>query len=109
MFKYQLIDVKQKTDKDVTFGTCQLCMRVSDHTYSVYTFTNVDTGDVIDIQPGIWSWGDFDYPPDVHILDLAKFFNDHTLLVPIDDPNVMWRILHDIDDGDDYYNGTLYQ
>lgn len=77
MSKVKLIDVKNKVEEDVEFGTCELCFGIADHHYTVMEF-EVD-GKLQEVELGMWSWGDYidcSYEiKDVNILQFAEWLN----------------------------------
>ena len=73
--KYKLIDIKQKTE-EVEFGTCELCMYISDLTTEHYVFED-ENGKIITIEGGCWNWGDYIYYTyaDINIIDFAAYIS----------------------------------
>lgn len=59
----KLVDYTSET-KEVTFGTCEVCMRTGTLTEEAYIFRN-DNGEKLAIPVGHWSWGDYDIYYDV--------------------------------------------
>lgn len=88
MAKYFLVDVVEEFEEDVEFGTCELCMFVADHRYSVFIMKNAETGKEYPIEMGTWSWGDYfddmTHFIGVNIGDFAEFL--HTYNGFPDDP-----------------------
>ena len=56
--KYQLIDVKNKIEQEVMFGTCDLCQHVGTHYYDVLIFMD-EEGEVYEVENGFWSWREY--------------------------------------------------
>ena len=56
--KYRLIDVENRTEENVQFGTCDLCQYVGTHYYDVLLFED-ENGNVYREENGFWSWGDY--------------------------------------------------
>lgn len=81
MAKYFLVDIVEEVEKDVQFGTCELCMYVADHRYSIFIMKNAETGKEYPIEMGTWSWGDYfddmTHFTDVNIGDFAEFLHTY--------------------------------
>ena len=75
----KLTNLITKIEKDVTFGTCEICMSVHDHVYSEYEFKD-DKGNELLIETGYWDWGDYIslYSVD-NVGKLAQYFLDNPI------------------------------
>lgn len=74
--KYKLIDVKQQYEKDVQFGTCELCFMTGSLYYSIYVLED-ENGETFELEDGYWSWGQwYDLlDVDVNVLEIADWLN----------------------------------
>ena len=74
--KYKLIDIEQRTQEGVEFGTCELCMYISDLTTEHYVFED-ENGKIITIEGGCWDWGSYSHYTyaDINILDFAAYIS----------------------------------
>jgi hypothetical protein len=55
--RFKLVDVDWETEENVEFGTCELCHRVGNLYYPVYTFED-ETGKIHQFDGYAWDWGD---------------------------------------------------
>lgn len=55
--KVKIVDIREETEHDVEFGTCEICMGTGDLTRFWITFEV--NGDRVDKENGYWSWGDY--------------------------------------------------
>ena len=72
--KYKLIDIYLRTEEDVEFGTCELCMYVGDLTTQNFVFQD-EKGKTITLEGGEWDWGSYyNYCyRDVNVIDFAEY------------------------------------
>lgn len=70
----KLIDVREEVEKDVEFGTCELCFSVGDLEKTVYILQD-DEGNIHEVEGGEWSWGDYYNNIDTieNLIDFAGF------------------------------------
>lgn len=55
----KLIDLRSEVEKDVQFGTCELCFYTSDLEREFLIFQD-DTGQTKEIATGYFSWGEYE-------------------------------------------------
>ena len=55
--KYKLVDIIRE-EKDVQFGTCELCQRMGTLSYDVLVFED-ENGMKFKEENGGWSWGEY--------------------------------------------------
>lgn len=72
--KYKLIDIYLRTEEDVEFGTCELCMYVRDLTTQNFVFQD-EKGKTITLEGGEWGWDSYyNYCyRDVNVIDFAEY------------------------------------
>lgn len=58
VMEYKLINVINKAEENVWFGTCELCEYMGTHHYDVLVFEN-EQGKQFEIENGYWCWGDY--------------------------------------------------
>lgn len=56
--KIKLIDCEEY-ERVEQFGTCDLCMHMGTAEYRTFTFENVATGELFDVEAQEWDCGDF--------------------------------------------------
>lgn len=66
----KLIDFRSETEKDVEFGTCELCFYTSDLEKGFFVFQD-DTGATREIETGYWDLGD--YVNEYYIENIPQF------------------------------------
>lgn len=92
--KYKLIDVKQEVEEDVAFGTCELCMYVVDHQYTVAVIED-EEGNVFELENGYWSCGDYfiySYESIENVIDFAAWFSEQDLPSDLDE-STFWGLV----------------
>ena len=74
--KYKLIDIYLRTEEDVEFGTCELCMYVGDLTTQNFVFQD-EKGKTITLEGGEWDWGSYYYFTyvDVNVIEFAEYIS----------------------------------
>ena len=70
--KYKLVEVLNKTEEDVEFGTCELCSYLGTHQYDILIFRD-ESGLEYEFEDGYWDWGD--YTTRWYIDNYIKFAN----------------------------------
>ena len=71
--RYKLVDADSITERDVQFGTCELCMYTSDLTTTTFTFED-EQGNIIDVEGGYWDWGFYDdFSSGLNYIDFAEY------------------------------------
>ena len=68
--KIKLIDCEEY-ERVEQFGTCDLCMHMGTAEYRTFTFENVATGELFDVEAQEWRYGDFFRAEDID--NLARF------------------------------------
>lgn len=68
--KVKLIDCVEY-ERVEQFGTCDLCMYMGTAEYRTFTFENVATGEIFDVEAQEWCYGDFSRAEDID--NLARF------------------------------------
>lgn len=68
--KIKLIDCEEY-ERVEQFGTCDLCMHMGTAEYRTFTFENVSTGELFDVEAQEWCYGDFFRAEDID--NLARF------------------------------------
>lgn len=72
----KLVDLRSETTSDVTFGTCEICMRTGSLYQEWFVFEDGD-GNTYEIETGGWDWGDYDYYYEVeNLADFCQFILD---------------------------------
>lgn len=81
--KLKLIDIVDEVDYDVQFGTCELCMYVSDLYYNTYVVED-EKGERHNFVDGCWSWGDWmpilSSYRDMNVIELAEWVNQQEFI-----------------------------
>ena len=74
--KYKLIDIYSNTEKDVEFGTCELCMYIRDLTTEHYVFQD-ESWKTITLEGVIWDLGSFSSYTyrNVNVIDFAEYIS----------------------------------
>lgn len=56
--KYTLVDVENEVERDVQFGSCDLCYHLGTHYYDNLIFQD-ENGQKYRVENGEWSWGSY--------------------------------------------------
>ena len=84
-YRVRLLAYREDTEYDVTFGTCEVCMRTGMADNPVYTFefTDTETGkeEVRDINGYEWDWGDYNTVDIYNVITFGDWLEDNTITV----------------------------
>lgn len=100
--KYKFIKIDQEVEKDVQFGTCELCEYVADLYQNFLIFEDENKKEV-KMEVGSWDWGDYDEPywwSRITETDLIHFA-DYIKNIEVKDEEDLWRKI------DSYFNKLI--
>ena len=98
--KYKLIDIYLRTEEDVEFGTCELCMYVGDLTTQNFVFQD-EKGKTITLEGGEWDWGSYSHYSyrEINVIDFAEYISTLEIEnLDLEFPSIVWGF-------DDYMEG----
>ena len=84
-YRVRLLEYREDTEYDVTFGTCEICMSTGTAENPVYTFefTDTETGaeEVRDVNGYEWDWGDYSTVDIYNVITFGDWLEDNTITV----------------------------
>lgn len=95
--KFTLVNYYTEIEKDVQFGTCDMCFSTGTAEYDYFVFRDED-GEEFTVEGFMWSWGDFMTVPHIeNIVDFSNWLNtkDFSSRSEIDNYGSLSEVIYD--------------